>query len=124
MFCIKCGNKYEEDENFCKECGVIKESLSQSKNRSEDKWWLRLARVVYIFLVLMLVTIAVSVGLVNKPYYSNYYDSYIGSYGEMFGYTFLTLFVGILVLKFVKLSSTYVVFGKRPEWRKEFKKFF
>ena len=132
MFCEKCGNKLKENHKFCTECGhsnLDKQEPSQINiNIFEQKWWLRLAKVFYIFFFIPLPFVVVGVWVENDPYsyyssYSNQYYSH-GSYSEAFWYSFLTLTIWITILKLVKIAFLYIAIGEKPQWKNEFKKIF
>ena len=132
MFCEKCGNKLKENHKFCTECGHSNLDKQESKqtpsNILEQKWWFRLAKVFYIFLYMPLPFVIIGVWSENDPYsyyssYSNQYYSH-GSYSEAFWYSLLTLVVWVVILRLIKITFLYIAFGKKPQWKKEFKKIF
>lgn len=132
MFCEKCGNKLKENHKFCTECGHSNLDKQESKqtpsNILEQKWWFRLAKVFYIFLYIPLPFVIIGVWSENDPYsyygsYSNQYYSH-GSYSEAFWYSLLTLVVWVVILRLIKITFLYIAFGKKPQWKKEFKKIF
>lgn len=132
MFCEKCGNKLKENYKFCTECGYSnmdkRESRQATSNILEQKWWFRLSKVLYIFFYIPLPFVVIGVWLENYPY--SYYNSYSnkyyssGSYDEAFWYSLLALVVWVVVLRLIKITFLYIVFGKNPQWKKEFKKIF
>ena len=133
MFCEKCGNKLKENHKFCTECGHSNLDKQESKpisatNTLEQKWWFRFAKVFYIFLYIPLPFAIFGVWSTNDPYsyyssYSNQYYSH-GSYSEAFWYSLLTLVVWVVILRLIKITFLYIAFGKKPQWKKEFKKIF
>lgn len=133
MFCEKCGNKFKENHNFCTECGHSNFDKQESKSISvtnilEQKWWFRLTKVFYIFLYIPLPFAIISVWIENTPdsYYSSLSKQYYshGSYGEAFWYSLLTLVAWVIALRLIKITFLYIAFGKKPKWKKEFKKLF
>jgi len=124
MFCIECGEKIEENSNFCNKCGSRSDTLikKHKKTNLDGKWWIRLAKVIYVGLFLPAVGIVILVWSENAPYYSSYSNTYRGSYGEAFFYSLLALVICIIVLKLIKISFLYVASGKTPDWKKELKR--
>jgi hypothetical protein len=132
MFCEKCGHKLN-NERFCSNCGQeahhanIKVEIF-SNPVSQEKWYLRLAKVAYIVLYIPLPFAIWGVWTSNDPY--SYYSSYsrewisYGSYGEAFWYSLLTLIIWIVILRLLKIAVLYIVAGKKPTWSSEFKKLF
>lgn len=133
MYCKNCGNILKENHKFCTECGhpyqggVALNDISTQINL-DQRWWLRLARVVYIFLYIPLIIAIIITWNVNKPY--SYYSSYLenrvsyGSYWDSFGYSLFALVVGIVILRLLKIMFLYIALAKKPQWKKEFKRFF
>jgi zinc-ribbon domain len=130
MFCKNCGNKLNESSKFCAKCGYpasteIGPKISPNSDL-DQKWWLRFVKVVYIVLYIPLPFILIEVWTSNTPY--SYYDSYLsqyyshGSYGEAFWYSLITLIIYLVIIRLIKITFLYIVFGKKPEWRKEFKR--
>ncbi len=129
MFCTNCGFTIKEEEKFCTGCG--KSKISNSVNTSIDstiikneKWWHRLMRVFYIISYLPLLGIIPLVWDENKPYCSYYSSSCYGSYWESFFYSLLTFVIYIVVLRLIKIAVVYIVYGIKPKFKKEFKKFY
>jgi hypothetical protein len=124
MFCEHCGTKIEESYKFCTKCGhstfVVNEK--EKKLTTDEKWWHRLVKVVYITLYVPLPIILVAVWIENSPSYSSYYGRYSGSTGEAFWYSLFTLIIYIIAIRLIKIVFLYIVHGRKPEWRKEFKK--
>lgn len=124
MFCENCGNKIQDGCKFCTTCGnpinfaEIK-IAKQSEQSLNDMWWHRLLKILYIFFHLPLLIIIPLVWDENS--YSNYGSS---SSGEALWYSVLTLVIYLAILRLIKLSVVYVVFGRKPKWKREFKKFF
>lgn len=128
MFCTNCGKTVSINSAFCVDCGkpisheVVKTSTTVGVGK---KWWLRLAIVIYISLYIPLPFVLVGVWTINDPesYYDSYFKTYTnyGSYGEAFWYSLLTLVIWIVVLRIMKITFLYVVFGKKPKWTSEFK---
>lgn len=133
MFCEKCGHELKESHKFCTECGYsniedASPKVASAASHLYQKWWLRLAKVIYIFLYIPLPFAVVLAWTENDPYsyYSSYSHQYYnyGSYGQAFLYSILLLFVWIIILRLVKITFLYIAFAQKPQWKKEFKKFF
>ena len=131
MFCIKCGSEIKADDKFCTKCGypvMDSENQEQIISTPNERWWHRLIKVLYVIAYLPLLLIIPAVWISNKPY--SYYDYYshtttnYGSYGETFWYSLLTLIIYLAVLRLIKIAVLYVVHGQKPEWKKQFQKFF
>ena len=127
MFCSSCGKKISESDTFCTECGhsnVSEIREEKTSTLSDDKWWYRLAKVIYVLLYLPLLPLILLVWSENVPRYNAYFNKYYGSYGEAFWYSLLTLVVYIVVVRLIKIIFLYIAFAQKPRWKKEFKKFF
>jgi DNA-directed RNA polymerase subunit RPC12/RpoP len=133
MFCINCGSKFADQDNFCTNCGHIRfdkvESslVQEEKVVSEEKWWQRILKVIYILLYIPLIIILPAVWYENKSAYSGYYNGiyqYEDSYERAFGYSLLTLIIYLVIVRLLKITALYITVGNKPEWKKEFKRFF
>jgi uncharacterized membrane protein len=127
MFCTNCGKKIKEGGVFCSECGHLvditspkKSPIEKSINIQNEKWWYRLLKVLYLIALLPLLGIIIIVWSSYTPYCYSY--SCYGSYNEAFWYSLLTLVIGLIVLRLIKLAVIYVTIGRKPDWKKEFKK--
>ena len=125
-FCHNCGKQLSEGDVFCTECGTKATFQDENKVNDEEnnKWWYRLAKVIYIFSYVVLVIISIAVWFDFKPYCTTYAVRCYGSYEEAFWYTLLTFVFGILILRLFKITFLYIVFGKKPLWDKELTSFF
>lgn len=130
MFCEKCGHQLN-NERFCPNCGkeIYHTQIEHDHTpKSQDKWYLRLARVIYIVLYIPLPFVIFGVWTSNDPY--SYYSSYsrewisYGSYGEAFWYSLLTLVIWVVILRLIKIAILYIFTGVKPRWKMEFKKFY
>lgn len=130
MFCEKCGHQLN-NERFCPNCGkeIYHNKIDHDHPHfSQDKWYLRLAKVIYIILYIPLPFVLWGVWASNDPY--SYYNSYsrewisYGSYGEAFWYSLLTLVIWVVILRLIKIAVLYITSGRKPLWKKEFKKFY
>lgn len=124
MYCENCGNKIDESHKFCTKCGhstvpTEKTTARQSEILPNDRGWHRLLKVLYIVAYLPLLIVIPIVW--NESSYSRYSGD---TYGEAFWYSLLTLVAWVIVLRLIKIAVLYVVIGRKPEWKKEFKKFF
>ena len=130
MYCHKCGNEIKGNDKFCIKCGnsILSEKIKEKFVISEDKWYLRLAKVIYIVLYIPLPFVLWGVWTSNDPY--SYYSSYsrewisYGSYSEAFWYTLLTLVVWVVILRLIKIAVLYIFTAQKPKWKMEFRKFF
>lgn len=132
MYCQHCGNKIEDSEKFCSKCGysVVPKATEDTHHAqiADDKWYLRLAKVIYIFLYIPLPFTLWGVWTSSDPY--SYYSSYsrewisYGSYEEAFWYSLLTLVIWIGVLRLLKIAVLYIATGRKPVWKREFRKLF
>lgn len=126
MYCEHCGTKLEQGHKFCTKCGhstVPVQTKSAAAHQPalslNDKWWHRLLKVLYVVSYLPLLIIIPVVWSENS--YS-YYGG--GSEGEAFWYSLLTLVIYMAVARLIKIAVLYVALGRKPEWKKEFKKLF
>ena len=116
MFCTNCGKKVSESATFCTECGKSTSSEAEirtSQTDLEQKWWLRLAKVIYIGLYIILPFLLIIVWDEN----SRYPD-------EAFWLTLLTFVIYVVSVRLIKIAFLYISFAQKPRWKKEFKKFF
>jgi hypothetical protein len=129
MYCEHCGTKLEQGHKFCTKCGhstipVQTRTAAAQQPALGDKWWHRLLKVLYVVAYLPLLGIIPLVWSENTPYCSTYSSYCSGSYGEAFWYSLLTLVIYMAVLRLIKIAVLYVALGRKPEWKKEFKKLF
>ena len=131
MFCENCGNKLENDYKFCTECGraisnspLNEHKWQNSKMYTEESWWLRLTRVVYILLYIPLPFLIIVVWSINSYSYNYYTDTRINTTDVAFLYCLISLIVYIALVRLIKIGFLYVVMGIKPEWKKEFTKLF
>lgn len=130
MYCHKCGSEINRDDKFCIKCGFLisSEKTIDKPAISEDKWYLRLAKVVYIISYIPLPFVIFGVWISNHP--RSYYDSYTheytiyGSYGEAFWYSVLALVAWIVILRLIKIAVLFIFTAQKPKWEMEFRKFF
>jgi len=117
MFCTNCGKKIPERAIFCTECGKSTDRETESKisqNSSLDqKWWLRLAKVVYIGLYIVLPFLLIIIWDENS-----YYPE------DAFWLTLITFILYVVSARLIKIIFIYIAFAQKPQWKKEFKKFF
>jgi len=132
MFCKNCGNKLEKGHQFCTECGHPS-VFDMSKNEvithtaiNNDRWWHRLLKVAYIFLYIQIIWIVPVVWNLNSSSSSYVLGKYHyeDTYGEAFWYSLLTIIIFITIVRLIKLAVLYVALAQKPQWKKEFKKFF
>lgn len=131
MFCENCGNRIDNSHKFCTKCGnsttvEIKknQTIQQGVIVSNDNWWQRLLKVAYIFLCLQILWIVPAVWGSNLPYCSTYSSYCSGSYSESFWYSVLAIVIFVFVTRLIKITVLYVAMGRKPEWKKEFKKLY
>jgi hypothetical protein len=116
MFCTNCGKKISESATFCTECGrsTTPEVEAKTHNSNLDhKWWLRLAKVVYIGLYIVLPFLLIIVWDENS-----YYP------GDAFWLTLITFVIYVVSVRLIKIIFLYIAFAQKPRWKMEFKKFF
>jgi|SRR3989344_1578380 len=122
MFCENCGNKLDTSHKFCTKCGhsnipAEKNITKQTESTLDDRWWHRLLKVLYIAAYLPLLII------IPVVWSENSYSYYSGdTYGEAFWYSLLTLIIWVVILRLIKIAVLYVAIGRKPEWKREFKK--
>ena len=128
MYCEHCGTKIDKSHKFCTKCGnatdpaQVKATVTQHPVLAlNDKWWHRLLKVLYIIVYFPLLGIVPMVWSSNVPYCYASYSCY-GSYSEAFWYSVLTLVIYVVTIRLIKISVIYVAFGRKAEWKKEFKK--
>lgn len=128
MFCEKCGKSLNIKNKYCAECGhlnLLKEEVySLNLKNLEKKWYFRFVKVVYIFLYVLLLSTIIDVWNDSISYHICGKRYSCPSYGKSFLYSVLVLILGIIILRLIKLIFLYIVFGIKPEWEKELKKFF
>jgi hypothetical protein len=133
MFCTKCGNKLFETDKFCTQCGDVlngkEEKFTVQKSESvliiDEKWWLRLLKVIYIFLCLQIFWIVPVVWSINSTtYVGGYYGTYKDTPETAFWYSILAVFIYMSLTRLLKIAVLYVSTGKKPQWTREFRKFY
>lgn len=130
MYCENCGNKMDSTHKFCIKCGHTA-ATSNSANSSasialsvNEKWWHRFLKVLYIILYIPLLVILPVVWSINSSSYNYYSSSSTDTSGTAFWYCLLTLVIYMAVVRLIKIAVLYVALGKKPEWKKEFKRLF
>ncbi len=118
-FCIKCGHSIGQED----------QSKTVSTNHLDQKWWLRLVKVIYIGLYIPLPVVLFLVWSENSEYcfygyYPNSNLTCIGTLSEAFWYSLLTFVIWVVVLRLAKAAFLYISLAQKPQWKKEFKKFF
>jgi hypothetical protein len=127
MFCKNCGHQSDNGKKFCSQCGTeLTAPIQTHVNTSieEEVWWKRLIKVVYIVLHIPLPLILIVVWAGTSSSYDYYSKTTHNNYGEAFFYVLLSLIIYVLILRLIKLAYRYVVLGKHPEFKKEFKRFY
>lgn len=143
MFCTECGNKLRDDEKFCTNCGKSHDNLGENKPVqrvastkevqpsisiktqtpspvTEERWWERLFKVIYIFSYIILPLILIAVWEENScSYYRNYCSG-----DEAFWATLFTFIGYVVFVRLIKVTFLYIVKGQTVNWKKEFKSFF
>jgi NhaP-type Na+/H+ or K+/H+ antiporter len=126
MYCEYCGNKIEEIHKFCTKCGKpISFNVSAEhfpNQKFEEKWWLRLAKVVYVLLYIPLPFLIILVWGENSSTYNYYTRTSTDTTGEAFWYSLLVFLVYVIIARLIKITFLYIVFSQKPHWKKEFKK--
>lgn len=132
MFCKNCGKEIKEKNEFCTECGnqigvtLTNEHHTNKKqiNYDDERWWVRFLRVVYIILYIPLPFIIWTVWEETSSSYNYYSNLSTNTSGKGFLYSLLTFGIYIIVLRLIKVAVRYIVIGRKPEWEKEFSKFY
>ena len=127
MYCEHCGSKIQDGYKFCTKCGnsttknSLKDFTTPPKQTNNETWWVRLLKVLYIIIHLPLLLI---IPLVWSENTESCYYSCSGSTSQAFWYSLLTLVIYIVVVRLIKLAVMYIAMGRKPEWKKEFRKLF
>ncbi len=131
MFCENCGNKNDGSYKFCTKCGhpTVSSVASSDTKRNftatlDDRWWHRLLKVAYIILYIPLLGIIPIVWSANSSSYNYYSSSSTDTSGTAFWYCLLTLVIYMVIARLIKIAVLYIAMGRKPEWKKEFKKLF
>ncbi len=130
MFCSNCGTQHQENDRFCLNCGrslvhTIERPISATPvEHALDSWWFRLSKVFYILLYFPLIAILAIVWEECRTTYNVTTNSVDDTLGAALFYSLITVFIYLTVMKLLKVAFIYIAFGKRPNWRKELKKFF
>mgnify|MGYP001558409946 CR=1 FL=1 len=120
MYCEYCGNKIEGAYKFCTKCGQptstdLTVKTSSNTNPSLDqKWWHRLSKVLYIAMYIPL-PFALIAAWDDLSYYSE---------SDAFWYSVLIFIVWIIVLRVIRITYLYIALAQKPQWKKEFRRFF
>ena len=75
-------------------------------------------------LVLVFLLVIPLVWSENSSNYDYYTRSYTDTTGEAFWYSLLTLIIWVVVVRLIKITFLYIALAQKPQWKKEFKKFF
>ena len=132
MFCEYCGNKNDESHRFCTKCGrptfTSNLTLGDKKNLAlDEKWWHRLLKVIYLLSYVPLLIILPFVWSENSSRYVGYSFGryqYEDTYSEAFWYSLLALAIYLVIIRLLKNIFQYIVWGQKPEWKKEFRKLY
>lgn len=132
MFCENCGNKLKEGHKFCTKCGHSNSPDAKHEKESvlsDKKWWSRLAKVIYVGLYLPLPVALIAAWVENNQscvssFYPTYRQTCTDTFGEAFLLTLLIFVAWVVILRFIKLTFLYIAFARKPQWKREFKKFF
>jgi len=49
---------------------------------------------------------------------------YEDTYGMAFWYSILALMIYVAIIRLIKVAVLYITIGRKPEWKKEFRKLF
>lgn len=125
MHCDNCGAALRSEDKFCTKCGapVHKATTAPVSSVSDEEWWYRLLKVVYILLYIPLPLLLWLVWDANATSWS-YYGGYTDTTGSAVWYTFLTLIIYMVIVRLIKLACLYVAAGQKPNWKKEIKRLF
>ncbi len=131
MFCEHCGNKLKESFKFCTKCGqpAFQEAAVKIHPPSDlipdQKWWFRLAKVIYILLYIPLPLVLYVAWNVNSSSYDySTHQLRMDTSGAAFWYSLLTFVIYLAIIRLIKITFLYITFGQKTQWEKEFKKLF
>jgi hypothetical protein len=123
MHCENCGHKLETSDKFCTKCGTAAPGVVAAPSISDESWWYRLLKVIYILLYILLPFLLWLVWDENATSW-NYGGGYQDTTGSAIWYTFITLVVYIVIVRLIKLACLYIAAGEKLSWKKEFKRLF
>ena len=86
--------------------------MENENNNHETMWWFRLAKVLYITLYLFLPVVSFVVS--GTSYDEN------GMFFLSILFAFLAVFSCFVILQLVKITFLYIIFAKKPQWKKDF----
>ena len=97
---------------------------AQAKNNSdlEQKWWFRIAKVVYIFLYLFLAIGVIASGIDNFYSYDTSIKSNVYTPGNALTNVLIVIAVGLILIKAIKVIFFYIFLAQKPNWKKELSK--
>ena len=131
MFCENCGKELGNKFSFCTECGNSVKPIPSTATSTDDqavalmneKWWFRLLKVIYgvFHLPLLLVSFVI---LETNSHYDYTLQTRVEDSGAVFWYCILSFIIYLAVMRLIKVAVLYVVFGQKPEWRREIRSLF
>ncbi|HUC88455.1 MAG TPA: zinc-ribbon domain-containing protein [Candidatus Paceibacterota bacterium] len=130
MFCENCGNKIQDGYKFCTKCGASAVSGSQKNTTTSqtpeqnEKWWHRLLKVMYILAYIPLPLVLIVVWSASSSSYDYSTSSTTDTSGTAFWYCVLATLIYLVVVRLIKIAVLYIAVGRKPEWKKEFKRLF
>jgi hypothetical protein len=91
----------------------------QDGSHLENKWWFRVAKVVYVFLYLFFAIGIIASGIDNFFTYEVNTGSVI--YTPVFAFinVLIVVIIGFVVIKAIKIIFFYTSIAQRPNWKKE-----
>ena len=90
----------------------------------EQKWWFRIAKVLYIVLYIFFVAVVVGAGIENFYGYSTDGNEIIYTPGSAFLNVLVSIIIGFFVIKSIKMTFFYIFLAQKPHWKKELSRIF
>lgn len=98
------------------------ENLNNVNQNLEEKWWFRIAKVVYIFLYLFLAVGVIASGVDNFYSYDTDIKSNVYTPGYALANVLVVIVVGLVLIKVIKITFFYIFLAQKPSWKKEIRK--
>ena len=92
-----------------------KTEVTTDSINKDEKWYHRLAIVVYILSHIPLIFVVQAVWLEYAREYSYYHKTYVGSDADALWLSFIAIIIYILVLRLIKMIIKYILKGTKPK---------
>jgi hypothetical protein len=102
----------------------LEEIQAKSNSDLEQKWWFRIAKVVYIFLYLFLAVGVIASGVDNFYSYNTDIKSNVYTPGNALVNVLAVMAIGLVIIKATKITFFYIFLAQKPHWKREFTKLF